>query len=96
MCQCFGRVSRTEELLRSDQQMGDGLFDLRELLLGLHGGQGQQRWLGMHSMGDAGAQCGGHAHILGGPSMGPLGRPYRGRRSLFGHGDSGYRRATME
>jgi hypothetical protein len=34
--QCFGRVSRTEELLRGDQQVGDGLFDLRELLLGLH------------------------------------------------------------
>ena len=30
-------MRRTEELLRGDEQVRDRLFDLRELLLGLHG-----------------------------------------------------------
>lgn len=30
-------MGRTEELLRRDEQVCDRLFDLRELLLGLHG-----------------------------------------------------------
>ena len=36
-------MGRTEELLRRDEQVRDRLFDLRELLLGLHLVSGRQR-----------------------------------------------------
>jgi hypothetical protein len=68
---------RTEELLCRDEQVGDGLFYLRKLLLGLHFLTSQCLRFGV------GAECGRPTYIFGRTSRGPLRRAYRA--GLFCH-----------